>query len=169
MPDPAGLPPAGVAHLQALKTAAGRVAASTNLPAAATDTAAMLATCGDCHRAVGTMPAHPSPAEPKIGGVIGHMEQHRNASDLLAQGLTTPSTSLWNDGADVLLTAPLSSDQMPPKATITRDAMKREKDIHALATRARQATDRDARVAIYGELIASCSACHAGNKNGYAR
>ena len=76
---------------------AERAEKAADLEQAAAATASMLAACGDCHRAVGTMPAHPTPPEPKIGGVLGHMEEHKVAADLMAQGLTTPSSSLWMD------------------------------------------------------------------------
>ena len=97
------------------------------------------------------------------------METHRNAADLMSQGLTTPSTSVWRDGAEALATAPLHLKDLPDKAKLPRESMKTEADIHALALRAREATETGARVAIYGELIAACSTCHAGNRNGYAR
>jgi mono/diheme cytochrome c family protein len=167
MPDPVGLPPAGLAPLKTLKTTAARAARATDLRGAAIDAASMLAICGDCHRAVGTMPAYPAPPQPIVGGVIGHMEQHRAAADLLSQGLTTPSTSLWHDGAEALEAAPLREEQLPHNANITHTQLKTEKAIHNLAARARTAADRDARVAIYGELISGCSSCHAGNRNGY--
>ena len=73
-------------HLRALRAQAERAEKAADLQQAAAATASMLAACGDCHRAVGTMPAHPTPPEPKIGGVLGHMEQHKVAADLLAAG-----------------------------------------------------------------------------------
>ena len=66
-PDPAGLPPGAAPYLLAMRTSAGRAAGAADLPAAASATAEMLATCGDCHRAVGTMPAHPAPPEATTG------------------------------------------------------------------------------------------------------
>jgi cytochrome c553 len=163
LPDPAGLPESGLPHLRALRAQADRGEKAADLEQAAAATASMLSTCGDCHRAVGTMPAHPTPLEPKIGGVLGHMEQHKVAVDLLAQALTTPSSSLWKDGADALATAPLHRGDLPDTAKTSHDAMKAEATIHALATRARTTTDTAGRVQIYSELIVSCSTCHAAN------
>jgi cytochrome c553 len=166
-PDPAGLPASATPHLAAMRTAAGQVTAAADLRAAASATAAMLATCGDCHRAVGTMPAHPTPPEPRVGGVIGHMITHQAAMDLLLQGLTTPSTTLWTQGADALAVAPLAKNKLPSDAKATDEIMKSEQHVHALAAKARQADDTASRVAVYSDLIQSCAACHGANAKGY--
>jgi cytochrome c553 len=166
-PDPVGLPAGATPYLVAMRTAAGAAADSPDLAGAASATATMLATCGDCHRAVGTMPAHPSPREATIGGVIGHMITHQAAMDLLLQGLTTPSTSLWNEAANALLSAPLRKSQLPSDAKVGAEIMKSETRVHALADKARQAEDKASRVAVYSELIQSCAACHGANSKGY--
>jgi cytochrome c553 len=163
LPDPAGLPESGMPHLRALRAEAERGEKAADLEQAAAATASMLGACGDCHRAVGTMPAHPTPPEPKIGGVLGHMAQHKVAVDLLAQALMTPSSSLWMDGAEALATAPLHRGDLPGTAKASHDAMKAEATIHALATRALTTNDSAGRVLIYSKLIASCSTCHAAN------
>jgi cytochrome c553 len=161
------LPEGAAPHLAAMRTAAGQATAAADLRAAASATATMLATCGDCHRAVGTMPAHPPPPEARVGGVIGHMITHQAAMDLLLQGLTTPSTSLWNQGADALVTAPLRKSKLPSDAKPSGEIMKSEKRIHALAAQARHAEDTASRVAAYSELIQSCATCHGANAKGY--
>jgi cytochrome c553 len=166
-PDPAGLPPGAAPYLLAMRTAAGRAADAADLAAAASATASMLATCGDCHRAVGTMPAHPAPVEPTLGGVVGHMIAHQAAMDLLVQGLTTPSTSLWTQGADALVAAPLRKSQLPSDAKVSGEIMKSEKHLHELAARARQAEDGPSRVVVYSELVQLCATCHGVNRKGY--
>jgi len=163
LPDPAGLPESGTPHLRALRDQAERAEKAANLEQAAAATASMLAACGDCHRAVGTMPAFPTPAEPKIGGVLGHMEQHKVAADLLAEALTTPSSSLWMDGAEALAAAPLHKGDLPDTAKISRDALQAEANIHGLGTLARTTNDTAGRVRIYSQLIVSCSTCHKAN------
>lgn len=166
-PDPVGLAPAATPYLAAMRASAGRAVDAPDLAAAAWATGSMLATCGDCHRAVGTMPAHPTPPEAAIGGVIGHMLTHQAALDLLVQGLTTPSTSLWNQGADALVAAPLRKGQLPSDARVSGEVLKSEKHVHELATRARLAEDTPSRVAVYSELVQSCAACHGVNRKGY--
>ncbi len=166
-PDPVGLPSGAAPYLVAMRTSARRAADAADLAGAATATAEMLATCGDCHRAVGTMPAHPAPAEPTLGGVVGHMIAHQAAMDLLVQGLTTPSTSVWNQGADALVAAPLRKSQLPSDAKVSGEIMKSEKHLHELAARARHAEDTPSRVAVYSELVQSCATCHGVNSKGY--
>ena len=163
LPDPAGLPESGAQHLRAMRAQAERAEKAADLQQAAEATSSMLAACGDCHRAVGTMPAHPTPPEPKIGGLLGHMEEHKVAADLMAQGLMTPSSSLWKDGAEALAAAPLHRGDLPDTAKISGDAIKAEAKIHSLATRALTTNDTAGRVRIYSELIMSCSTCHAAN------
>jgi mono/diheme cytochrome c family protein len=166
-PDPVSLPKTAAPYLAAMRAAAGQATVAADLLGAASATATMLATCGDCHRAVGTMPAHPPPPEARVGGVIGHMITHQAAMDLLLQALTTPSTSLWNQGADALAVAPLAKSKLPSDAKVSGEIMKSEKHIHALAAQARQAEDTASRVAVYSELIQSCASCHGENDKGY--
>lgn len=164
-PDPPNLPAGAAPYLQSLKSAASRVAEGATVPETAAAAAAMLATCGDCHRAVGTMPAHAAPTEPAVGGVIGHMQAHKAAVDLMAQGLTIPSTTTWNAGADALATAPLRRGQMPADPKLSGEVMASEKAVHALAGRAHQAADQASRAAVYGEIIQSCATCHSLHGN----
>ena len=81
----------------------------------AASTAAMLAACGDCHRAAGTMPAPAAPAAPAVGGVVGHMLEHQRAVDLMVQGLTVPSTSAWNEGAANARIRAAAGQRPPPR------------------------------------------------------
>ena len=166
-PDPVGLPPGAAPYLVAMRTAAGRAADATDLPAAASATAAMLATCGDCHRAVGVMPAHATPREANVGGLVGHMITHQAALDLLQQGLTTPSTSVWHEGAEALAVEPLSKSKLPSDAKLSGEILKSEKRVHALADQARLAEDTASRVVVYSQLIQSCGTCHGANNKGY--
>ncbi len=92
------------------------------------------------------------------------MEEHKVAADLMAQALTTPSSSLWMDGAEAMATAPLHRGDLPDTAKISRGALQAEANIHALGTRARTTTDTAGRVRIYSQLIMSCSTCHAANR-----
>jgi cytochrome c553 len=167
LPDPVGLPQGATSYLDAIRSAAARAEGAPNLQAAADATASMLSTCGECHRAVGTMPALPQPPQPSVGGVVGHMVAHQGAMDLLLQGLTTPSTSLWNEGADALSAAALAKNKMPSDPKISGHIMKSEKEVHALAARARHAEDTSSRAGVYSALMQSCATCHGVNSKGY--
>ena len=112
-PAPAGIAEALQPYVSSMQAAAARVSGDTTLEDVAASTAAMLAACGDCHRAAGTMPAPAAPAAPAVGGVVGHMLEHQRAVDLMVQGLTVPSTSAWNEGAATLASAPLRGKDLP--------------------------------------------------------
>ncbi len=47
------------------------------------------------------MPAPAAPIAPAVGGVVGHMLEHKRAVDLMVQDLTVPSTSAWNEGTAI--------------------------------------------------------------------
>jgi hypothetical protein len=116
-------------------------------------TAAMLAACGDCHRAAGTSPALSSPAGQAVGGVVGHMLAHQQAVDLMVQGLAVPSTSAWNEGADMLAAAPLRSKSLPRDPKLTQAVWTAEARVHELAKRSRSADDTRSRIYVYSELF----------------
>ena len=158
--DPPDLPKAGAPYVESMRRAAARAAADEELEDVAASTAGMLATCGDCHRAVGTMPAPSLPASTGVGGRVGHMLAHKAAVDLMVQGLTVPSTSAWSQGAERLLSAPLRRSEMPKDPKLTREILEHEKRVHTLAERAAVAPDVRSRIYVYSELIQSCATCH---------
>jgi len=164
-PDPPGLPAAARPFAESMRMAAARAADDVELENVAASAAAMLATCGDCHRAVGTMPAPFPPASTAIGGIVGHMLAHKAAVDLMVQGLTVPSTSSWNQGAQQLQSAPLRRSELPKDQKLTQEILAQEKRVHALAERAAAAPDVRTRIYVYSELIQSCANCHALHGN----
>jgi cytochrome c553 len=159
-PAPAGIAEALQPYVSSMQAAAARVSGDTTLEDVAASTAAMLAACGDCHRAAGTMPAPAAPAAPAVGGVVGHMLEHQRAVDLMVQGLTVPSTSAWNEGAATLASAPLRDKDLPRDPELTRAVRSAETRVHELAERARSADDTRTRIYVYSELVQSCASCH---------
>jgi cytochrome c553 len=159
-PDPQNLPPAAGPYLTVLHRAAGRAASADDLEDVASASAAMLAACGDCHRAVGTMPAMPAVAGTEVGGLVGHMLEHERAVDLMVQGLTVPSASAWREGTQLLLSAPLRKGDLPRDSRLTREILELEERIHELADRGRRVEDQRSRIYVYSELAQSCAACH---------
>jgi len=159
-PDPQELPPGAAPYLASLRLAARRAAAAVELEDVAAAASTMLATCGDCHRAVGTMPAHALPPSPAVGGQVGHMLGHQQAVDLMVQGLTVPSAWLWQSGAEALERAPLRKAVLPTDRKLTKDLLAAEQSVHYLAERARTATDQRSRIYVYSELVQSCATCH---------
>ena len=164
-PAPPGLPEAAGPYLTAMQLSADRAAADEDLEDVAAFTASMLATCGDCHRAVGTMPAVAPPASSAVGGMVGHMLAHKVAADLMAQGLTVPSTSAWDEGVRQLRSAPLRRGALPNDPKLTKDILDNEKRVHDLAERGLEAPDTRSRIYVYSEVLQSCAACHALHGN----
>lgn len=158
--DPAGMPAGATPYLFVLRRAAGRAASARETDDVAAASAAMLAACGDCHRAVGTMPAMPRTASPEVGGLVGHMLAHEAAADLMVQGLIVPSASLWMEGARALDRAPLRRRDLPYDRKLTREVAAQEERVHELTARAREAPDQRSRLYVYSELMQTCSACH---------
>ena len=160
-PSPQDLPAGATPYLASMQSAAAGAATAVELDDVANAAASMLATCGDCHRAVGTMPAHARPSSPVVGGAVGHMLAHKEAVDLMVQGLTVPSASLWQQGAETLGDAPLRRAALPRDPKLTKDVLASEEWVHQLADRARHASDQRSRIYVYSELIQSCGTCHA--------
>lgn len=158
--DPGAMPTGSAAHVNAMKEAARQAVEAPDILAAGQATARMLTACGNCHRAVGTMPALASRARPPVGGVVGHMVDHQVAVDLMLQGLVVPSDSLWRQGTRAMATAPLHARELPVDSSVRRELAPTEERIHRMATEATQATDPFARAGFYGQMLAGCADCH---------
>lgn len=158
--DPASLPAGSASHVDAMKQAARQAVEATDILAAGQATARMLMACGNCHRALGTMPALASRARSPVGGVVGHMVDHQIAVDLMLQGLVVPSDSLWRQGTRAMATAPLHPRELPVDSAVRRELAPIEERVHRLATDAVQADDPFARAGFYGQMLAGCADCH---------
>jgi len=152
--------PRSAFHVSAIREAAAKVAAATDVPSAAYAAALMPSACGNCHRAVGTMPAAPLAAPSEIGGVVGHMLAHQRAADQMLQGLIVPSDSLWRAGTRAFVSAPLHPRDLPVTSAERRQLAPTEERIHRLASEAAQATDMQARASYYGQMLSGCADCH---------
>ena len=161
---PDSLPDRSPPYVAALREAAGRTASASSVLQAALGTAAMLKICGDCHRALGAMPAtRLEPPRLEARGVVGHMLAHQHAADQMLQGLITPSDALWREGATGLSTSPLDDDAVPAEAKLGREAKASERRIHVLAVEARRVEAPAARAVFYGQILARCADCHASH------
>jgi len=158
--DPGTLPAEAAAHVDAMKEAARQAADTADILGAGQATARMLIACGNCHRALGTMPAQAIRPRPQVGGVVGHMLEHQVAVDLMFQGLVVPSDSLWRQGTRAMATAPLHPRELPVDSAVRRELAPTEERVHRIATAAAQATDPFARAGFYGQMLAGCADCH---------
>jgi len=157
--------PAGSASLVAtMRKEARRAAEAETVLAAAIATASMLKTCGDCHRAVGTMPALPQSIRPQLGGVVGHMLEHQRAADQMAHGLIVPSRTMWRAGAEGFRSAPLHPNTLPGGVKLPLELLASEERVHQLASQATLAEDAGGRAMFYGQILASCADCHAQHR-----
>ena len=109
--QPPSVPPAAAQYVLAIRTAAKRAVDARDLPSAASATASMLLSCGNCHRATGTMPVPTTPKRADVGGLVGHMLEHQRAVDEMLEGLFIPSESQWIRGASRFRQAPLQRHQ----------------------------------------------------------
>lgn len=118
--------------------------------------------CARCHVAMGARIAfaaepRPEPTPRLTATMAGH---HWGAARML-EGLIGPSTSRWLEGAAALEGAPLAitAEARTPghDLGIADDVA----EIRALARRARDVDELDARARLYGDLVATCVRCHA--------
>lgn len=157
---PSSLPAGSARHVEAIKAAARRAAAAKDVLAAAAATSAMLTSCGECHRAAGTMPAAPLASPPVVGGIVGHMLQHQQAADQMLQGLMRPSNALWQEGARSFLKAPLHPQDLPVDTAARKQMVATEERLHRTASQAVEATEPLARANLYAMILAGCADCH---------
>jgi cytochrome c553 len=157
---PPAVPPDAGPFVGAIRAAGRRAAAATTLASAARATVAMIAECANCHRAVGVFPAPTTPRVPDVGGLVGHMLDHRQAADEMLQGLLIPSASRWNEGATRLRGATLRPSQLPPDPRLTGDIRRAEEQVHRLAEQAVAADTPLARSSTYVQLLTTCAECH---------
>lgn len=159
--DPPRLSGAGRARVSRIRAMASDVAAAETIRTAADATAGMVSTCGDCHAAAGTrMPPPPAAPSSEVGGLVGHMVAHRTALESLLAGLVIPSASEWANGARQLEGATLPPHSLPKDPKLTAAVAGADARVHQLAAAASAATSQDARVAVYGQLLATCASCH---------
>jgi cytochrome c553 len=152
--NPRDLPAKGEPFMDQVRTLAGRTSAASDIATAAASVAGLVSSCGECHVAVGAAVKIAAPQKPAVEGVHSAMLHHDWAVSLMTAGLQGPSDASWKQGAEEL-----SKAQVAPKGA-AQDVKDAEAALRALASRAAQAGDAKARAAVYGDIVASCGACH---------
>lgn len=146
-------------YLAATQDAARAVGEAGDLQAAAVAAATLARTCGECHaaQAAGLARADASPP----GADASPMRRHKWAFDRLWEGLVLPSDAAWQDGVGAFVELP-SCD--PARASSQDlEAIRRAREQCARQEQAAaQATTLEARAKVYGALLPTCAACHAG-------
>ncbi|MCA9539649.1 MAG: hypothetical protein KC620_12220 [Myxococcales bacterium] len=144
----------------AMQQGARRAAGASTLSDAAAGVADVAAACGSCHQRLEVRSVPPSaPPEPAAeASVDGHMWRHHWGAAKLWDGLTRPSFADWKDGINALAEVPLQPEQLAARGA-TPEAIALGARVHALAADGVEAAP-EARPAIYGAVIATCSGCH---------
>jgi hypothetical protein len=143
------LRPEYLEHVTLVRAAARSVQNAVTLPEAASALGGLGAACAGCHREhggppVSAAPAALAPADPMLA--------HAAAELALWQGLTGPSDESWRQGASALLAAPELDSDVEQISAIA----------HRTKVLARDAlAGKEPRAALYGEIVSTCSSCHA--------
>lgn len=157
---PPGVPASASIYVGNMRAAARRAMFATTLAGAARANVDMINACASCHAALSIYPSPSIVRSPDVGGLVGHMLEHRRAADDMLQGLLISSTSSWQVGAERLRAAPLHASELPPDPRMTAAVTSAEKRVHQLADQAIQASTPAARSAVYVRLISTCAECH---------
>jgi cytochrome c553 len=147
-------------QLAAMNAAAARVADAGDLADASRDLAGLAKTCGDCHATLGGPQTVVGEVPERVPGDVPRMRRHQWAAERLWDGLVGPSARAWRTGARVLLEAPLEPEVMIPNKSPGPAIGPLASSVHELGRKARVVEAAGDRVAIYGELLVTCSACH---------
>jgi hypothetical protein len=121
--------------------------------------ATLLTRCGQCHRAMHVRISVPVTPEPEVGGVVGQMQQHQRAADLMLEGLIGPSAADWSAGARSFGLLRIDPGDMPDRAARARADITNARVI-SLAAAAAKATDHRERAEAYGRILSACARCH---------
>ena len=147
--------------LEAMNAAASRVAGSQDIREASRNLGGVAKTCGDCH----TLLNRPGPIvgefDAQASGAGPLMLQHEWAATQLWNGLAIPSDDAWKAGARTLSEVPLAPELLTPGKSPVPRVGALEKHVHDLGQRAEETEQVDARVGLYGEVMATCAQCHA--------
>jgi cytochrome c553 len=145
--------------LEAMVEAAQRVAGAQDMHDAAHRFAFLAERCGECHARIGGPVSGPSMPPPPAVGIVPRMHRHQWGAARLWEGLVAPSDEAWTSGARVLTDAPLGDDTLPGRTAVPGIAVL-SASVHDLGVEATKATRASRRIAIYGELLDTCAACH---------
>jgi cytochrome c553 len=118
-------------------------------------TGRLAAACGDCHERFDGGPNFQVSAEPTGADRDAHMTRHVWAADRLWEGLLMATGGPWPAGAAVLAEDLLSGSDL--FAAAARHAER----LAELGREALEVTERRDRAVVFGQVLATCGACHA--------
>jgi hypothetical protein len=147
-------------RLDAMRAAAVQVAGANDLMDASRDVGAVARTCGDCHTLFGRPGVVAGETSAQASGVRAYMQRHQWAAQRLWDGLVVPSDDAWRSGALAVTEDPLAPDQLTPGKSPVPKVGELIQSVHDLGHKALTVDRVDARAALYGEMLATCAACH---------
>ena len=151
--DEPGVLPEWRPYLENIRSAAGRVAASSDTVTAAKTMAQLGRACARCHEATDAK----IQLARELAPAGDTMTSHQWAAARMWEGLIASSDDRWLAGARTLAGARLTLTAEGGELGIADDAARSK----LLAARAVKLGDRDERATLYGELLATCAHCHA--------
>lgn len=148
-----------------------RIAESTlaarSLEDAARAVAGLANNCGECHTAVGLGPDLVATAMPSADARAPQsMLRHQWAAERMGDALVAHSDALWRAGAEALAEAPLLPSALPTDVNNPAELDALAARVHHLGAQASTTVAWPGRAALYGDLLATCAACHHGLVSG---
>jgi mono/diheme cytochrome c family protein len=145
-------------HITDMRKEAAELAEASDMTTAIQHAASLAGECASCHRDLTAIIAFEwtEPPPPSKDRKL-HMRRHRWAADRLWEGLVGPSDDLWVKGATMLAEEPLEGEGIVNK----EDATALAERVHELGAQAAKVPDQTNRVALFAEMLQTCSKCHA--------
>jgi len=157
-----GLPGDWEPYVTQMRRYAGEAASARHLVFAAASVSEMARVCGDCHEANGAEVGLGNIGSPPADNqdVRTQMRRHLWAVNRMWQGLIGPSDSAWTGGSEVLAMVRVKASDIaraPNEEPQVNYLIKRLREIGAAGS---EATSRESRSVLYGELLSLCADCH---------
>jgi len=147
-------------YLAEMKELANITAESWDLKTASGSLARTGLGCASCHTALSAGPTLKDvPPPPDYGDTYSHMGRHAWAIQLMWEGIIAPSQSHYVAGASALAATPMLPHE--PNGDLPAAVSSLENAVHELSGRAAKSDDEEERAHLFGELLATCAACHA--------
>jgi cytochrome c553 len=146
--------------LDATKAAAARIVVASDLKEVSRGIGAVAKTCGDCHTLMGRPGKIVGYERAQGPSVPAGMQHHQWAAAQLWDGLVVPSDEAWNWGALALSEAQLTPEQLTPGKSPAQGVVDMTQTVRALGHKAADVERVDVRADLYGDLLATCAACH---------
>jgi cytochrome c553 len=146
-------------HQRVLRAAATDVAAALDMASAARGVGELAVACGSCHNAVGVS-APPAADMPDGEEWEAAMARHRWAADEMWTSLVWMAPDRYERVVRAWNEIPLARPHTEDEKRFTAEVLRLEDRVHNLAARGISA-DAHARADIYGQMLATCAACHA--------